>query len=294
MPAQLKVNKETFTLNTGAKIPAIALGTWRSEPDDVYNAVSVALKNGYRHIDTAAAYGNEDGVGKAIKDSGVPREEIFVTTKLWNTDHDKVEQALDYSLHKLGLDYVDLYLMHWPSSADEDKKYPEEYYDFIDTYKEMQRIYKTTKKVKAIGVSNFTIKKLGTLLTADGVDVVPATDQVEGHPLLTQPELHEFLQEKGIILEAYSPLGSAGSPLTDHRVILDIAEKYQVEQAQVLISWAVQRKTVVLPKSVTEDRIILNLKTFTLDKEDFQALNHITLKEEEVRTSDPGWNSFKD
>ncbi|RCK58044.1 Glycerol 2-dehydrogenase (NADP(+)) [Candida viswanathii] len=294
MPAQLQVNTDTFTLNTGAKIPAIGLGTWQSAPGDVYHATVAALKNGYRHIDTAAIYGNEEDVGRGIKDSGVPREEIFVTTKLWNTEHKNIQQALDVSLEKLGLDYVDLYLIHWPVSTDKTTNEPYKDYDFVDAYKELQRIYKNTKKVKAIGVSNFTVKKLHKLLTAEGVDVVPATNQVEAHPLLTQPDLYNYLQEKGIVLEAYSPLGSTGSPLFKYEDVTKIAEKNGVEPAQVLISWAVQRKTVVLPKSVTEARIISNLKTFTLSDEDFQTLNKISLTEGEVRTCDPPFNNFKD
>ncbi|RCK64674.1 Glycerol 2-dehydrogenase (NADP(+)) [Candida viswanathii] len=294
MPAQLQVNTDTFTLNTGAKIPAIGLGTWQSAPGDVYHATVTALKNGYRHIDTAAIYGNEEDVGRGIKDSGVPREEIFVTTKLWNTEHKNIQQALDISLEKLGLDYVDLYLIHWPVSTDKATNEPYKDYDFVDTYKELQRIYKNTKKVKAIGVSNFTVKKLQKLLTSEGVDVVPATNQVEAHPLLTQPDLYNYMQEKGIVLEAYSPLGSTGSPLFKYADVTKIAEKNGVEPAQVLISWAVQRKTVVLPKSVTEARIISNLKTFTLSDEDFQTLNKISLTEGEVRTCDPPFNSFKD
>ncbi|MCP8717985.1 MAG: aldo/keto reductase [Asgard group archaeon] len=294
MPAQLKVNQDTLTLNTGAKIPAVGLGTWQSAPDDVYNATLTALKNGYRHIDTAAIYGNEEDVGRGIKDSGVPREEIFVTTKLWNTEHKNVQQALDISLKKLGLDYVDLYLIHWPVSTDKATNAPYPDYDFVDAYKELQKIHKTTNKVKAIGVSNFTVKKLEKLLTSEGVDVVPATNQVEAHPLLTQPDLYNYLQEKGIVLEAYSPLGSTGSPLFKYKDVQAIAEKNQVEPAQVLISWAVQRKTVVLPKSVTDARIISNLKTFVLSDEDFETLNKISLTEGEVRTCDPPFNNFKD
>lgn len=294
MPAQLKVNDVSFKLNTGAKIPAVGLGTWQSAPGDVYHATVAALKNGYRHIDTAAIYGNEEDVGRGIKDSGVPREEIFVTTKLWNTEHKNVEQALDISLKKLGLDYVDLYLIHWPVSTDKTTNAPFPDYDFVDAYKELQKIYKNTDKVKAIGVSNFTLKKLEKLLTSEGVDVIPAANQIEAHPLLTQPDLYNFLQEKGIILEAYSPLGSTGSPLFKYKAVQEIAEKNQVEPAQVLISWAVQRKTVVLPKSVTESRIISNLKTFVLSDEDFETLNKISLTEGEVRTCDPPFNSFKD
>ncbi|EMG49125.1 GCY protein, partial [Candida maltosa Xu316] len=258
------------------KIPAVALGTWQSPPEDAYKATLTALKNGYKHIDTAAVYGNEEGVGKAIKEAGIPREELFITTKLWNTDHKNIEDALDDSLKKLGLDYVDLYLIHWPVSTDKETDSPSDYNDYVETYINLQKIYKEGNKIRAIGVSNFTKKKLEKLLSSKGIDVVPATNQVEAHPLLTQPELYNYLKEKGILLEAYSPLGSSGSPLFKNETILEIAKKNGVEPAQLLVSWAVQRETVVLPKSVTESRIISNLETFTLSDEDFDALNKLS------------------
>ncbi|KAL6453108.1 GCY1 Glycerol 2-dehydrogenase [Candida maltosa Xu316] len=294
MPAKLSVNTTEFTLNTGKKIPAVALGTWQSPPEDAYKATLTALKNGYKHIDTAAVYGNEEGVGKAIKEAGIPREELFITTKLWNTDHKNIEDALDDSLKKLGLDYVDLYLIHWPVSTDKETDSPSDYNDYVETYINLQKIYKEGNKIRAIGVSNFTKKKLEKLLSSKGIDVVPATNQVEAHPLLTQPELYNYLKEKGILLEAYSPLGSSGSPLFKNETILEIAKKNGVEPAQLLVSWAVQRETVVLPKSVTESRIISNLETFTLSDEDFDALNKLSDTYGVNRTNDPGFNSFDD
>ncbi|EMG49110.1 NADP(+)-coupled glycerol dehydrogenase, putative (Aldo-keto reductase, putative), partial [Candida maltosa Xu316] len=276
------------------KIPAVALGTWQSPPEDAYKATLTALKNGYRHIDTAAIYGNEEGVGKAISEAGIPREELFITTKLWNTEHKNIEPALDVSLKKLGLDYVDLYLIHWPVSTDAETKLPYADYDYVDTYRELQKVYKDTKKIRSIGVSNFTKKKLERLLSSKGIDVMPAANQIEAHPLLTQPELYDYLKEKGILLEAYSPLGSTDSPLFKNKVILEIAEKNGVEPAQVLISWAVQRKTVVLPKSVTESRIISNLETFTLSDDDFETLNKLSDSFGVVRTCNPGFNNFED
>ncbi|CAK9437501.1 uncharacterized protein LODBEIA_P18790 [Lodderomyces beijingensis] len=295
MPAQLTVNATEFTLNNGTKIPAVGLGTWQATEDDAaYKAVLAALQNGYKHIDTAHIYRNEEQVGRAIKDSKIPREQLFITTKLWNADHKNVEAALDASLAKLGLDYVDLYLIHWPVSTNPETNKPYEDWDFVDTWKELQKIYKQSSKVKAIGVSNFTVKKLQKLLSANGVDVVPAANQVEAHPLLTQPELVEFLKSKNIKLEAYSPLGSTDSPLFKNPTIVEIAEKNGVEPAQVLVSWAVQRDTVVLPKSVTESRVISNIKTFTLSKEDFDALNNLSEKDGVVRTCNPGFNNFDD
>ncbi|KAG8203640.1 NADPH-dependent D-xylose reductase II,III, partial [Candida africana] len=295
MPAQLQVNTDYFTLNNGNKIPAVGLGTWQAtNEDEAYRAVLAALKNGYKHIDTAAIYGNEEQVGKAIKDSGVPREELFVTTKLWNADHKNIEEALETSLKKLGLDYVDLYLIHWPASIDKSTNKPYTDFDYVDTYRGLQKVYKNSKKIRAIGVSNFTKKKLERLLSSEGVDVVPAVNQIEAHPLLTQPELYDYLKEKGIVLEAYSPLGSTNSPLFKNETIVKIAEKNGFEPAQVLVSWAIQRKTVVLPKSVTESRVISNLKTFTLPSEDFETLNKLSEKDGVVRTCNPAFNNFDD
>ncbi|KAI5952721.1 GCY1 [Candida jiufengensis] len=296
MAAKLEFNTTEFTLNNGHKIPAVALGTWRAtEKDAAKNSVKTALTEGhYRHIDTAAIYGNEEEVGEGIKAANVDRKNIFVTTKLWNSEHKNVENALDESLKKLQLDYVDLYLIHWPVSTNPETKKPYDDHTFVDTWRSLQKIYKEGKKVKAIGVSNFTIKKLEKLLNSEGVDIVPAVNQVEAHPLLTQPELVDYLKSKNIYLEAYSPLGSSDSPLFKNPTIVEIAKKYQVEPAQVLISWAIQRKTVVLPKSVTESRVISNNKTFVLEDEDFEKLNKLSEKDGVVRTCDPDFNNFND
>lgn len=288
----LHKNTDTFTLNNGNKIPAVGLGTWQAtEKDAARNATKVALENGYRHIDTAAIYGNEEEVGQGIKDSGVPRKEIFVTTKLWNSNHKKAAEALDTSLSKLGLDYVDLYLIHWPWSEDPETKAPYKDWDFVDTYKELQKFVKSGK-VKAIGVSNFTLKRLQRLLADPEVTIKPAVNQIEAHPLLPQEELTEYLKKNDILIEAYSPLGSTNSPLFKNETIVAIAEKNKVEPAQVLVSWAVQRGTIVLPKSVTDSRIISNLETFKLSDEDFKTLNELSSKEGVVRTCDPTWDVF--
>ncbi|EGV64377.1 Glycerol 2-dehydrogenase (NADP(+)) [Yamadazyma tenuis] len=291
----LSVTSKTFKLNTGASIPAVGLGTWRAtEADAAYKSVKTALQNGYRHIDTAAIYGNEEEVGRGIKDSGVPRSEIFVTTKLWNKNHKDVEGALNESLSKLGLDYVDLYLIHWPHSTDPvtGKDYTD--WDYVDTYKELQKVYKASNKIKAIGVSNFTIAKIERLLADKDVTVVPAANQVELHPLLPQDRLLKYLNEKGIYAEAYSPLGSNDSPLFKNGTVVSIAKKFDIEPAQVLISWAVQRGTVVLPKSVTASRVISNLKTLVLPDEEFEQLSKLSEKDGVVRTCDPGWHTYDD
>lgn len=300
----LTVNTETVTLNNGVKIPVVGLGTWRAtEADAAYNAVKTALQNGYRHIDTAAAYGNEEEIGRGIKDSGVPREEIFVTTKLNNPDHKRAAEALDDSLKKLGLDYIDLYLMHWPLSLNpngapnptgaDNETYTD--WDWVDTYKVLQKLYETSGKIKAIGVSNYTIPKLERLLSEPDVRVVPACNQIELHPLLPQPKLLAYLKEKNIYAQAYSPLGSSESPLFKNEEVVAIAKKLNAEPAQILVSWAVQRDTIVLPKSVTPSRVISNLKTLTLPEEDFNTLENLSQKYGTVRTCDmPEWHAFDD
>lgn len=289
--ANLQVNTEFFTLNDSSKIPAVGLGTWQAKDKGAaYNAVKVALENGYRHIDTAAIYGNEEEIGDAIKDSGVPRKELYVTTKLWNRDHKNAPAALDLSLKKLKLDYVDLYLIHWPVTQDANGNVVDDW-TYIDTYKEVEKLLEDGK-VKSIGISNFTKKKVATLLTDPDIKVRPAVNQIEAHPLLPQHDLTDYLKENNILIEAYSPLGSTDSPLFKNETIVAIAKKNNAEPAQVLISWAVQRGTIVLPKSVTDSRIISNLKTFTLSDEDFETLNTLSEKDGVVRTCDPDWNVF--
>lgn len=288
----LQINETVVTLNDGTKIPAVGLGTWRaSEKGAASNATKVALQNGYRHIDTAAIYGNEEEVGQGIKESGVPRSEIYVTTKLWNSDHADPEKALDISLGKLGLDYVDLYLIHWPVSAHGSEKATENEYDYLETYKKVQKLVKTGK-VKSVGVSNFTQKKIEKLLADKDITVKPAVNQIEAHPLLPQEQLKAYLDKENIVIEAYSPLGSNDSPLFKNETIVNLAKKLDVEPAQVLVSWAVQRGTVVLPKSVTDSRIISNLKTIKLSEEDFETLNKLSAKDGVVRTCNPVWDVF--
>lgn len=285
------LDKTSFSLNDGTKIPAIALGTWRTENKDAANAVKIALQNGYKHIDTASIYGNEEGVGQGIKESGVKRENIYLTTKLWNTEHVNPEAALDKSLERLGTDYVDLYLMHWPVSIEEEREAKAEDYDFIQTYKALQPLIKTGK-VRSIGISNFTKERVQKLLADKDVTVKPVVNQIEAHPLLVQPELTDYLASENILVEAYSPLGSDGSPVLNNPVVNELAEKYGATSAQVLVSWAVQRKTVVLPKSVHEQRIIENHKTVEFSKEDFEKLTNLSGKYGVHRTNNVPWNVF--
>lgn len=262
----------SFTLNTGAKIPAVGFGTWQAAPREVEKAVETALRAGYRHIDCAAIYRNETEVGEGIKKSGVPREKIFVTSKLWNTKQEtfeETEQALNKSLQDLGLEYVDLYLIHWPVKfASGDKWFPLDsqgvfqasHTDIARVWSYMEKLL-ASGKTKAIGVSNFNIRRLKELLAV--CKVRPAVNQIEVHPYLQQPELMAFCKKENILIEAYSPLGNnqTGEAKTvDDPEAHAIAQELDMDPGQVLVSWGVQRGWVVLPKSVTEKRIIGNFK----------------------------------
>lgn len=278
----------TFTLNTGAKIPAIGLGTWQSDPGQVKAAVAHAIKSGYRHIDCAYCYGNEDEVGQGIKEgleaTGLKRSDLFITTKLWCTYHTRVEENLAMSLKSLKTDYVDLYLMHWPVAMNPNgnhekfPKLPDGSRDLVldrkpvDTYKEMEKLVQSGK-VKAIGVSNFSKKFLEQLLP--NVSIVPAANQIENHPLLPQQEIVDFCKEKGILVEAYSPLGSTGSPLMKKEAVIKLAEENNVSPGTILLSYHVARGVVALPKSVTPSRIEENLKIIKLSSEQLKALDKL-------------------
>ncbi|KAF2652872.1 aldose reductase [Lophiostoma macrostomum CBS 122681] len=275
--AQNQWTKQTFTLNTGAKIPAVGLGTWQSQPNQVREAVKVALQKGYRHIDTALAYGNEHEVGQGIKDSGVPREEIWITTKLDNPWHKRVEEGINSSLKSLGVDYVDLYLMHWPSSTDPEdlkKHYPD--WDFRDTWRELQKL-PASGRVKNIGVSNFGIKNLEKLFASEDFKTTPAVNQIELHPNQPSPKLVDYCKEKGIHVTAYSCLGSTDSPLAKDKTLHSIAEKKGKSPQQVLLVWGLQRGTSVIPKSVTASRIEANfeLDGWSLTDEEVKQLNSL-------------------
>lgn len=278
----------TFTLNTGAKIPALGLGTWQSEPGQVKAAVAHAIKSGYRHIDCAYCYGNEDEVGEGIKEglaaTGLKRSDLFITGKLWSTYHTRVEQNLDMSLKSLDTDYLDLYLMHWPLAMNPNgnhEKFPkleDGSRDLVldrkpvDTYKDMEKLV-SSGKVKAIGVSNFSKKFLEQLLP--NVSIVPAVNQIENHPYLPQQEIVDFCNSKNIIIEAYSPLGSTGSPLMKKEEVLQVAKDTGVSAGTVLLSYHVARGVVALPKSVTPSRIEENYNVVKLSSEQVAALDKI-------------------
>jgi len=299
-------------LNTGATIPAVGFGTWQDK-DSQEGAVLTALKAGYRHIDTARIYGTEPAVGAGIKASGVPRSDIFLTTKLWNNSHDPkdVEPALDASLKDLGTDYVDLYLMHWPSPfksgdnmfpKDKDGKVETGTADYVETYKAMEECFKKGK-AKAIGVSNFSKKEMERLLKE--TSVVPAAHQLELHPWLQQKSFDNWHKEKGIHVTQYSPFGNQNEiyskgkdlgKLMEDPALVEIGKKYNKSGAQVALAWGIAHGRSVIPKSKTESRIKANLEgDFKLEQEDLDKIESIDKK---IRFNDPsanfGWDFYTD
>lgn len=282
---------KTVKLNTGAEMPVIGLGTWKSAPGAVEGAVEEALRCGYKAIDTAAAYQNEAEVGQGIKRSGVARSDIFITTKLPNDHHRKPETALDASLAKLDVGYLDLWLLHWPAPMTDGEEGPDKDWDWLDTWKEMVRLYKTyPDKLKAIGVSNVSVEYLERLL--ENSEVVPAVNQIELHPACQQKDVVEFCQSKGIILTSYSPLGSDNSPLLKDPIVEQIAKAHSASPANVLISFQANKPNhTVLPKSVTKERIISNLKTLHLSPEEVQQLNSIG-DHQLFRACNPEWTGW--
>ena len=266
---KLNINSK-MVLNNGVEMPVIGLGTYRAEDgEEMVKAVKWALRAGYRLIDTASQYGNEEGVGEGIRESGLKREEIFITTKLWNTDqgHNNALRAIDASFKKLGLDYVDLYLIHWPTADGEgvasiNKR--------EETWKAMEEIYKSGK-AKAIGVSNYTIAHLEEMKKY--VKVMPAVNQVEFHPFLYQEELLNYCKENGIQFEAYRPL-TKGEKIND-KTITEVAKKYGKTNAQILLRWSLQHGCITIPKSVHKERIEenINIFDFELKEEDMSRLD---------------------
>lgn len=295
----------TLKLNTGATIPALGLGTWQSPKGEVAKAVEYALTEvGIRHIDAAYVYKNEaevgEGIKKAIASGKVKREDIFVTTKVFPSYHTRVAESLEKSLKLLDLDYVDLLLIHWPIGFNpngNNELFPtdadgnieiDSSFDVVKTWKQFEAVHKTGK-AKAIGVSNFSVPILEELLAS--AEIVPAVDQVEFHPYLAQFDLFEFAKSKGILIEAYSPLGSAGGPLLKQEAVLKIAEKHKADPAQVLISWHLLEGRVVLPKSVTPSRILSNSKVLNLDSEDLKTLDDLHKTHEVIRNVKPKWGA---
>lgn len=297
------ITTKTVDFNDGNKIPSVGLGTWKAKEEEVYTSVTHALQAGYRHIDTAAAYGNEEPIGKAIKDSGIPREQLFITTKLWSNAHHDPVGAITESLDKLGLDYVDLYLLHWPvflnpkGSPSRVPLLPNGKRDivmdwsFVKTYELMHECVEKGL-AKSIGVSNFLVKNLKVLMNATETKITPAVNQVELHPHLPQFQLGEYCAQHDIHLQAYSPLGSVGSPILKDEVLMAIGEKHGVSPATIVFSWMNSRDIVYLPKSLNRDRLRQNLLVVELDDEDIETINNIH-KTFSKRYNDQDWSPMK-
>ena len=264
-----------ITLNDGNTIPQLGFGTFQIEPEDTVEAVSKALEIGYRHVDTAQMYGNEKEVGEAIRNSGIDRGEIFVTSKLNNSNHepDDARESFDKTLSDLGLDYVDLFLIHWPL--------PTQYNgDFVSTWQTMEE-FKNDGRSKSIGVSNFQPDHLEKL--ASETDTVPAINQIEVHPYFTNDDVRAYGQEHEIATEAWSPI--AQGEVLDDSTLNEIAEKVGKTVAQVVLRWHIQRGDIVFPKSVTPERIQENFELFDfeLDSDDMDAITALD-KGEDGRT----------
>jgi glycerol 2-dehydrogenase (NADP+) len=283
-----------------ASIPAIGLGTWQSSPGQVTDAVTYALSEaGYRHIDGAFAYGNEKEVGKGIKQSGVKREDIFITSKIWCTYHRKVEENTDEILENLGVDYVDLLLIHWPIPLNPNGNHPffptkpdgsrdiDEGRELKDTWKDLEDVQRKGK-AKHIGVSNFSEYTLSKILPF--ATIKPVVNQIELHPYLPQFKLVEYLKSEGIVPQAYSPLGSTNTPILKDEVIVELAKKYDVQPAQIVIGWFIAKDIVVLPKSVTASRILVNSTPAKLSAEDVAKIDALSTDPEKAkRFIKPPW-----
>ncbi len=247
--------KGSFDLHNGVKMPYLGLGTYQSDNDqEVVDAIKYALQIGYRHIDTASVYANEEGVGRGLKESGLPREDVFVVSKVWNSDqgYESTLKAFEASIDRLGLDYLDLYLVHWPVTT-----------KYKDTWRAMEELYRE-KRIRAIGVSNFMQHHLEDLL--ETAEIVPMVNQMEFHPYVVQQDLLDFCSEKGIQYEAWSPFMQGKLFRLD--ICDDLARKYGKSPAQIILRWNLQKGVVTIPKSVKSDRIKANANIF-----DFELTN---------------------
>lgn len=266
----MKKITDTYTLNNGVDIPCVGFGTWQTPNDEVgYKSVKVALEAGYRHIDTATVYGNEESVGQAINDSQVPREEIFLTTKLWNDKHGYEEtlEAFQESLDLLGVDYVDLYLIHWPNPP----KYRNKWEEVNGaTWKAMEEIYRSGK-AKAIGVSNFRVHHLEELLKT--AEIKPMVNQIRLCPGDAPKDLIDYCREKDMLLEAYSPLGTG--KIFQVPEMVSLADKHKTTVANIALKWNLNKGFLPLPKSVTPERIIANTQflDIQLSEEDMTIID---------------------
>jgi 2,5-diketo-D-gluconate reductase A len=253
MSTHTDINVPYLDFNDGHRIPQLGFGVFQVPPEDTAETVQHALRTGYRSIDTAAAYENEAGVGEAIRESGLGRDELFITTKLWNRDqgHDSALRAFEHSLERLGLDYVDLYLIHWPA-PDRGK--------YVETWQAFTAL-KEDGRARSIGVSNFLPEHLERIIDATGV--VPALNQIELHPRLQQSELRRVHEQHRILTEAWSPLGQGAA--LDEPPIKELAREHRRTPAQVVLRWHIQLGNVVIPKSVTPERIEENFSIFDFE-----------------------------
>lgn len=244
--------QSTVALHNGVHMPWFGLGVYKvTDQSEIVEVVSAALKHGYRHIDTASFYQNEEGVGKGIRDSGISREDIFVTSKVWNDEqgYEETLEAFDNSLKRLGMDYLDLYLIHWPVAR-----------KFKETWKALEKLYKEGR-VRAIGVSNFHVHHLQDLMK--DAEIKPMVNQIEYHPHLTQEEVHAFCKKEGILLEAWSPLKRG--ILLDEPVLIEIGQKYSKTPAQIILRWDLQTEVITIPKSSNVERLKENADIFDFE-----------------------------
>ena len=272
----MKDSDKKLTLSNGVKIPILGFGTYKIEDDvTALNSVREAIKAGYRHIDTASFYKNEENVGNGIREglkhTGLKRKDIFVTTKVWNTEqgYENTLHAFNNSLQRLNMDYVDLYLIHWPVTKD----YADEWQDRIkETWKAMEKLY-NEGKIRAIGVSNFLVHHLEELIL--GCEIKPMVNQIEFHPGHNQKETVKFCKKHGIVVEAWSPLGRG--VILENELLSEIAKRYNKTIAQICIRWIIQQDIVALPKSVTQERIKSNFEVFDfkLSQEDMDKITNM-------------------
>ena len=261
---------DTFQLNNGVTIPCVGYGTYKTPIDETEKVVLEALKIGYRHIDTAAFYGNEKGVGEAVRKSGIPREEIFVTSKVWNSNrgYEKTKKAFEDTMKELGFDYLDLYLIHWPANR---KQFGDQAKSInANTWKAMEELY-AEGKIKAIGLSNFLPHHIEELMETAAIK--PMVNQIELHPGWLQPEVVDYCHKNDIVVEAWSPLGR--KTILENETLVEIAGKYNKSTAQICLRWVLQHDVVPLPKSVTQSRIQKNTEIFdfVLDEEDMEIID---------------------
>ena len=260
---------DTFTLNNGYKIPCIGFGTWQTpDGDTAVNAVIEAVNLGYRHIDTAAAYKNEKSIGKAIKESNINRKELFITSKVWNKDrgYKTTLEAFDKTINDLQLDYLDLYLIHWPASENQFKDWDN---INLETWRAMTELYKSGK-IKSIGVSNFMPHHLKSLMNTE---IKPMVNQIEFHAGFMQEETFKYCNDNNIVIEAWSPLGTG--KMLDNNTLKEIAKKYNKSAAQICIKWCLQNNALPLPKSVNSSRIKENTEIFdfVISEDDMKTIN---------------------